>query len=125
MLFRSRAYYADENINAAKQIVGVQLQKKQTDIQIYATSYAEMIKNIEMLKLDLARETPLIQIIDSPVYPLDTDKSRKIKGIILGGFLAGFMICAYLILYFYIKNEFNNKSDANLLPTNTNNEKID
>ena len=100
----SRAYYADENINAAKQVVGVQLQKKQTDIQIYGTAYAEMIKNIEMLKLDLARETPLINVIDEPVLPLWNDKMGKKKGLIVGGFLGGFLSCVVLLGFFYVYN---------------------
>ena len=100
----SRAYYADENVNAAKQVVGVQLQRKQMDIQIYGTAYAEMIKNIEMLKLDLARETPLIQIIDSPVLPLDNDKWGKKKGLIAGGFLGGFLSSMAIIAWAYIGN---------------------
>lgn len=97
----SRAYYADGNMNAARQIVGVQLRKLETDIQILATSYAEMIKNIEVLKLDLARETPLIQIIDSPIFPLPNDKMRKAKGIVIGGFLGGFLSCLALVAFCY------------------------
>lgn len=97
----SRAYYADGNMNAARQIVGVQLRKLETDIQILATSYAEMIKNIEVLKLDLARETPLIQIIDSPIFPLPNDKMRKAKWIVIGGFLGGFLSCLALVAFCY------------------------
>ena len=100
----SRAYYADENVNAVKQVVGVQLQRKQMDIQIYGTAYAEMIKNIEMLKLDLARETPLIRIIDSPVFPLEKDKWGKKKGLIAGGFLGGFLSSLAIIAWMYIAN---------------------
>ena len=100
----SRAYYADENVNAAKQVVGVQLQRKQMDIQIYGTAYAEMIKNIEMLKLDLARETPLIQVIDSPVLPLENDKWGKKKGLIAGGFIGGFLSSMAIIAWVYIRN---------------------
>lgn len=97
----SRAYYADGNMNAARQIVGVQLRKLETDIQILATSYAEMIKNIEVLKLDLARETPLIQIIDSPIFPLPNDKMRKAKWIVIGGFFGGFLSCLALVAFCY------------------------
>jgi len=100
----SSAYYADGNVNAAKKVVGVQLQRIQMDIQIFGTAYAEMIKNIEMLKLDLARETPLIQIIDSPVLPLDNDKWGKKKGLIIGGFIGGFLSSMAIIGWAYIGN---------------------
>jgi hypothetical protein len=111
----SRAYYADENINPAKQIVGVHLQKRQMDIQIYGAAYAEMIKNIEILKLDLARETPLIQVIDEPVFPLYNDKMRKLKGLIIGGFIGGFLSCGFLLAFLYFQKlwkEMNEEEDT-------------
>lgn len=100
----SRAYYADENVNAARQIMGVQMQKKQTDIQIYGAAYAEMVKNIETLKLDLARDTPIIQIIDNPMLPLESDRVGKKKGVVIGGFLGGFLSCLFFIVLLYIQN---------------------
>lgn len=97
-----RAVFADQNLNMAKQLVGVDLQKYQTNIQLMGTAYAELVKNIEILKLDLIRETPLIQVIDMPILPLKKDRLGKAKGIILGGFLAGFLIVSYLLgQYFY------------------------
>ena len=114
----SRAYYADGNMNAARQIVGVQLRKLETDIQILATSYAEMIKNIEVLKLDLARETPLIQIIDSPIFPLPNDKMRKAKGIVVGGFLGGFLSCLALVAFcYYLQLKEQMSVEVTTLPT--------
>ncbi|MDD3196201.1 MAG: hypothetical protein PHU68_10455 [Paludibacter sp.] len=65
---------------------------------MYAAVYGEVLKNLETLKLDLARETPLVQIIDTPRYPLKKDKLGKIKGIALGGFLAGVLIVGLLTI---------------------------
>lgn len=98
----NRAAYADGNVNASRQVVGVQLQKANTDIQILGTVYAEMIKNIEMLNLDLARETPLIRVVDAPYYPLANDKMGKKKGLIVGGFLGGFLSVIALCAWKYI-----------------------
>ena len=113
----SRAYYADGNMNAVRQSVGVQLRKLDTDIQILATSYAEMIKNIEVLKLDLARETPLIQVIDHPVFPLPNDKMRKAKAIVIGGFLGGFLSCLALVAFcYYLQMKEQLVTEASVLP---------
>ncbi|MCB9017862.1 MAG: lipopolysaccharide biosynthesis protein [Prevotellaceae bacterium] len=114
MALSSRAYYADENVNAARQVVGVQIQKKQTDIQILGTAYAEMIKNIEVLKLDLAKESPLIQIIQEPVLPLENNKMRKLKGLVGGGFLGGFLSCLALCGVCFLKNAMKEESHDNL-----------
>ena len=51
-----------------------------------------------MAKVTLRRETPLIQVIDRPILPLEKVRFGKAKGIIFGGFLAGFLISIWLIL---------------------------
>ena len=88
-----RAAYSDGNRNANGLMTAVNQLKLETDIQILGTTYTEMTKNIEMLKLDLARETPLINIIDGPIKPLPNDKTRKMKSIVIGGFIGGFLSC--------------------------------
>lgn len=95
--FARRASFADANRNANGQMMSVTQWKIDTDIQILSATYTEMLKNLEMLKLNLAKETPFIQIIDEPRYPLANDKMRKLKGIITGGFLCGFLACLAII----------------------------
>jgi hypothetical protein len=97
-----QAQYADQNMSPSKQIVRVEQQKIQTTIQLTGTTYAELVKNIEILKLDLAQQTPLIQVIDTPIMPLDKKHVGKMKGMIIGGFLGGFLIVGWLLaVYFY------------------------
>jgi hypothetical protein len=97
-----QAIYSDENMSPSRQIVRVEQQKIQTTIQLTGSTYAELTKNIEILKLDLAQQTPLIQVIDTPIMPLEIQSLGKIKGIILGGFLGGFLIVVWLlVVYFY------------------------
>lgn len=97
--FAKRAAYSDANRNANGMYAAPTLWKIETDIQILSATYTEMMKNIEMLKMDLAKETPLIQIIDEPRYPLPNDKMRKLKGVVAGGFLAGFLSCLAILAW--------------------------
>jgi hypothetical protein len=98
----AQAEYADQNMNPSKRSVMVEQQKLQTKIQITGTTYAELVKNTEILKLDLVQQTPLIQVIDTPIMPLEIESFGKRKGIALGGFLGGFLIVAWLLAgYFY------------------------
>ena len=92
-------------------MISVTQWKIETDIQILSNTYTEMLKNLEVLKLDLAKETPFIQVIDKARYPLSNDKMRKLKGIITGGFLGGFLSCLGLIAFF-IFCEMKNKMSA-------------
>lgn len=115
-----RAAYSDANRDANGQFVNVARNKIDTDIQILSTTYTEMIKNIEVLKMDLAKETPLIQIIDEPRFPLPNDKMRKLKGIVMGGILAGFLTCL-AILGWSLFPEFKKKlEEESLNETNPN-----
>lgn len=91
------AHYRDLNMNPSKSVIGVEQLKYQTDIQINSAAYSEIVKNIEVMKLDMAKSEPLIQEIDVPRYPLENDKKGKVKtgikyGIVLG-FLSVFVLC--------------------------------
>ena len=71
--------------------------RRQVDVQANTAILTELVKQTELAKVTLRKETPLIQIIDSPILPLKKDKVGKLKGIVLGGFMAGFLIVLFLI----------------------------
>ena len=97
------ASYSQVNINPALQFAAVPRMKQEGNAQLYGTVYTEILKNLETLKLDLARETPLVQIIDQPIFPLKKEKLGKIKGTFLGGVTGGILIVFYLLAMLYIK----------------------
>lgn len=82
---------AAPNANPALLSLRVPSQKRQVDVQASSSIYSEIIKNLEISKLTLRQQTPLIQVIDKPVLPLPVDKSSKLKSLILGSFLGGFL----------------------------------
>jgi len=100
------AGYSQVNINPALQFAAVPRIKQENNAQLYGTVYAEVLKNLETLKLDMARETPIVQMIDEPRLPLQKDKLGKGKGIIMGGILGGFIILVYLLSVMFIKEVF-------------------
>ena len=106
-LYESALYkgagFSQVNVNQALQFASVPRIKQENNAQLYGTVYAEVLKNLETLKLDLARETPIIQIIDTPRLPLKINKFGKAKGLIIGSFLGGFLIVGYLFLVLYFK----------------------
>lgn len=66
-----RASITDANINPVFQVPQVGAQKKQTDITVLGTAYGELLKNLELAKYTLQKETPYIQVIDEPRFPLE------------------------------------------------------
>jgi uncharacterized protein involved in exopolysaccharide biosynthesis len=39
----------------------------------------------------------LVQLIDRPILPLEKDKVGRLKSLVLGGFLGGFLTVLYLV----------------------------
>lgn len=72
--------------------------RRQVDVQANTAILTELVKQTELAKVTLRKETPLIQIIDKPILPLKKDKFGKAKGIIIGGFLFGFLFVIFLII---------------------------
>lgn len=91
------AGFSQVNINQALQFAAVPRIKQENNAQLYGTVYAEVLKNLETLKLDMARETPIVQVIDSPILPLHKEKIGVLKGIAFGGLISGFLIVFYLL----------------------------
>ena len=102
-LYKS-AGYSQVNINQALQFAAVPKLKQENNAQLYATVYTEVLKNIETLKLDMARETPILQIIDTPRFPLDKERLGKGKAMAMGGVLGGFLIVFYLLGAMFLKS---------------------
>ena len=66
-------------------------------VEVLNTMYLEIVKNLEISKLTLLNQTPIIQIIDRPILPLKFEEKSKIFLGLLGAFLGGF-----LSLFFFI-----------------------
>jgi uncharacterized protein involved in exopolysaccharide biosynthesis len=71
--------------------------RRQVDVQANTAILTQLVTNLEMAKVSLRKETPLIQVIDRPILPLKKEKVGKLKSLILGEFLAGFLTVLILI----------------------------
>ncbi len=70
----------------------------QIDIQAAAAVYEEVVKNLEIAKINHRNNAPLIQIIDHPRYPLERSEIKLLTGMALGAVL--FFIFAVIWVYF-------------------------
>ena len=85
-------------LNPAMNVRRAPSARRQVDVQANTAILTELVKQTELAKVTLRKETPLIQVIDQPILPLQKEKFGKAKGILLGGFLAGFMVVLVLVL---------------------------
>lgn len=86
------------NLNPALNIRRTPSARRQVDVQANTAILTELVKQAELAKVTLRKETPLIQVIDRPILPLHKDRFGKLNGIILGSFLGAFLVTFFLIL---------------------------
>ena len=98
----SQASAVDSSPNAVRQRGLTGVVERTTEMQYLAATYAEMQKNLELARVSMNTNAPLIDVIDAPIYPLKVTKYGKLKAIVIGLFLGGvvsFML--YSSLFFY------------------------
>jgi hypothetical protein len=67
------------------------------NVEVLNAMYLEIVKNLEISKLTLLNQTPIIQIIDKPILPLEQEfKSKTVLGL-LGAFLGSFLSLCFFI----------------------------
>jgi hypothetical protein len=93
----SVAVSQDMNLNPAQSraMVGTELESR--DKMMLQTIYAEVIKNLEVTKMMMMQESPIIQVVDTPILPLQKERLGRIKGAAAGGFIAGLLAIVWLL----------------------------
>lgn len=85
----------DLNVNPARQVMRTNVQKRQVDVQVNSALYGELVKNLELSKIALRKQMPLIQIIDEPKLPLDKKKMGRMYGAFAFAFVGGVLIMSF------------------------------
>ena len=94
---RSLARVKDRNlrvINSSGRLDEIQYMR---DVQVLNLIYLELIKNTELVKMNLLNETPIIQLIDVPVLPLKHNSRSNLFWAFIFSFL-GFFMVSFLII---------------------------
>jgi len=102
-LLNQQTYSATEdarlllNVNPADINAPVYSEISQRDKMVLTTIYAELMKNLEVSKAALIQETPTVQIVDNPSFPLERIETKWYEGILLGACLSFLAITAFLL----------------------------
>ncbi|WP_431293698.1 Wzz/FepE/Etk N-terminal domain-containing protein [Pedobacter sp. P26] len=89
---------ATPNLNPTRQILRAPALRSQFNAEANKTILAQLIQQLELAKLSLRKETPLIQVVDQPVYPLEKEFLGKIKGAVLGCMVFCLLACIVLLI---------------------------
>lgn len=68
------------------------------DKNMLATVYGEVVKNLELAKFTLSQETPVIQVVDYSILPLERHKKSRLIYAILFSTLVGFLYISFIII---------------------------
>ncbi len=99
---------ATPNLNPTRQIQrAAPVQRSQFSAETNKAILEELVKNLELSKISLRRETPLIQVIDQPIYPLKKEVFGTPKGTIMGMIIFFLLTCIWLFFRrsFALQNE--------------------
>jgi hypothetical protein len=89
---------AAPNPNPLMSTLRLNSQKKQVDVQASSAIYAEVVKNLELQKIALLQQMPLIQVVDKAVFPLGKNVVTKRFGGIIGMLIGLFLISLILAI---------------------------
>jgi uncharacterized protein involved in exopolysaccharide biosynthesis len=91
------AVQEDLNQNPVRRMASVGTELASRDKLVLQTVYGEVVKNLELSRMSMSQETPVIQIVDTPIFPLKVVRLGKLKGLLLGGILGGFLVVLVLL----------------------------
>ncbi len=86
--------------NVAYKSISVPGELSQRDKTIVYSIYAEVIKNLEMGRMSLVSQTPIIQLLDQPKFPL-IDQRKSILFLMAVGAFIGLFIGLMVSVYIY------------------------
>jgi hypothetical protein len=85
------------NLNPALNVRRIPSARRQVDVQANTAILTELVKQTELAKVTLRKETPLIQVIDQPILPLENNKVGTAKRLFFGGIIAGLLTVLFLV----------------------------
>lgn len=94
----SAAASQDLNLNPARRVATVGTEVASRDKLMLQTVYAEVIKNLEVSRVSMSQEAPIIQVIDTPIIPLKKEQLSKLKGMVFGGIGMAVLMMILLLL---------------------------
>ena len=95
------------NPNPVKKVSLVPYQKALIDVQANGAIYQEIVKQLELAKVSHRNKTPLIQIIDQPILPLENSRLKFFECLVFGIFGGLFLSVLYYSLSRFYKSLIN------------------
>ena len=100
---RKRASAMDNSPNSIRSSGTTDVVEHTTEMQYLALAYTEMQKNLELARVSMNQNAPLIDVIDAPIYPLQVTRYGKLKAGVVGLFGGAFIALFVFSLLFVLR----------------------
>ncbi len=100
----SYARHKDSNFGVMRAEGLLEEMRLKREVEILNVMYGEIIKNLEISKVTLLNQKPLINIIDKPRLPLEEIRFSTMKGLLLFGLFGVILASLYISLASLIKD---------------------
>ena len=91
------------NLNPSFNKKGSTSKKMQFDVQANTLLLTNLVTQLELAKITLSKETPLILVIDKPIYPLEKIYYGSLITTLFGTIISIFLSSIYLTLKQLVK----------------------
>ena len=91
------AYFSDSNLNSVNSFVINERNKLEAEFQIISAVVTELSKQVEQVKLQVSKDTPVFSTIKEAVIPIERTSPKRTQLVIIFGFI-GFVISTGFIL---------------------------
>jgi len=93
----SLASFSDKNRGLYNRTDQLQQFRLKGKVKMLGAAYVKVVEQKEIAEFSLRDQTPVVQIIDYPISPIEPSKSSLIKNIIIACFIGGFLGTLFII----------------------------
>lgn len=94
------------NLNPAMQAQRSPIYKNQFRAQVNEAAYGEVLKNLELAKISLQKQSPIYLILDEPHLPLERIGQGKLLSLIAGLLIGGVLAVLFFVAKKFAQNIF-------------------
>lgn len=92
------AYFSDSNLNSVNSFVINERNKLEAEFQVIKAVVTELSKQVEQVKLQVSRDTPVFSTIKEPIIPILRTSPKRKQIVLIYGFI-GLVISTGFILF--------------------------
>ena len=101
------AYFSDSNLNSVNSFVINERDKLEAEFQIISAVVTELSKQVEQVKLQVSKDTPVFSTIKEAVIPIERTSPKRTQLVIIFGFIGLVISTGFILIKDLLLDVFN------------------